>query len=154
MDLGATFTVTLPAAAAADAALPADATPGAAGPAPRPRLLVVEDHEDTLRTMEMLLRLKGYDVVGAASVEQALRAAGDGGRLDALVSDISLPDGSGLDLMRRLGETRPLPGIALSGFGTQEDKDRCRAAGFSDHLTKPIDVDRLAEALERLLPRR
>jgi DNA-binding response OmpR family regulator len=72
-------------------------------------------------------------------------------RFDLLVSDIGLPDGSGVDLMTALRKTQDLRGIALSGFGTAEDVDASLAAGFAMHLTKPVDLDRLRTAIRTIL---
>ena len=93
------------------------------------RILFVEDHPDTARMMTQVLEQAGYRVVVAELVSGAMEHAHE--PLDLLVSDIGLPDGSGLDLMRQLLSQRgPIPGIALSGYGTQEDISRSRAAGF------------------------
>ena len=62
---------------------------------------------------------------------------------DVLVSDIGLPDGSGVELMQRLHSTRPVFGIALTGFGMADDIQRSHAGGFAYHLVKPIDLNRL-----------
>ena len=75
-----------------------------------------------------------------------------GRRFDLVISDVGLPDGSGLDLMRDLRETQGLTGIALSGFGTDDDVAASTAAGFAEHLTKPVDWERLRSAIERLTP--
>lgn len=116
------------------------------------RILLVDDHVDTLRSMERLLRLRGHRVVTAASVSAAL-AMGAENSFDLLISDVGLPDGSGMDLMRELrqqhGET--LRGIALSGYGMEEDVARSHAAGFSEHLTKPVDMNTLAAVISKLL---
>ena len=66
-----------------------------------------------------------------------------------LISDIELPDGSGLDLMRDAG---PMPGIALSGFGSEEDVHLSESAGFALHLTKPVDLRTLEASIARLAP--
>jgi PAS domain S-box-containing protein len=117
-------------------AAPAGAPP--AGPGPR-KVLVVEDEPATLRLMTRLLRRLGHDVTTADSLAAALGAL-DGREFDLIISDIGLPDGSGLDLMRaavaRLG---PRPAIALTGYGMEEDVRRSLDAGFTAHLTKPID---------------
>ena len=84
----------------------------------------------------------------AETVASALEAAG-AKPLDLMVSDLGLPDESGLDLMERL---RPLPAIALSGFGMEADVRKARAAGFAVHLTKPIDAARLEDAIQRVGP--
>ena len=60
-----------------------------------------------------------------------------------LISDLALPDGSGIDLMRTLQSTRPVFGIALTGFGMEDDARKCREAGFRHHLVKPIDLNKL-----------
>ena len=70
---------------------------------------------------------------------------------DLLISDIGLPDRSGYDLMREVRSSRRLPGIALSGFGTEQDVNESRAAGFSEHLTKPINFEQLEKAIQNLL---
>ena len=69
---------------------------------------------------------------------------------DLLISDIGLPDRSGYELMQEL-RSQGLPGIALSGFGMENDVSQARAAGFSEHLTKPINFERLDEAIRNLL---
>src|SRR5690606_18496870 len=64
-------------------------------------------------------------------------------------SDIGLPDGTGVDLMLELKKRNPLPGIALSGFGMQQDIDRSREAGFIEHLTKPVSFTELQAVIAR-----
>ncbi len=98
----------------------------------------------------MMLAARGHDVTGAESLTAARNAFAEGS-FDMLVSDIELPDGSGLDLMRELGATAPT-GIAMSGFGSEEDIHQSREAGFSVHLTKPIVAGQLLDAIRQLLP--
>lgn len=115
------------------------------------RLLVVEDHPDTLITLERLLSKRGYLVRTATSVELALQAARDF-QFDLLISDIGLPDGRGTDLLISLEAQlgyRPLA-IAMSGFGMEDDVERSRAAGFVEHLIKPVEFSALSQALARL----
>jgi CheY-like chemotaxis protein len=81
-------------------------------------------------------------------MQEALRMGDED--VDVLISDIRLPDGNGLDLMRRLRSRKSIHGIALSGFGTEQDHRRSREAGFSMHLTKPVDFNRLLEAIEQV----
>ena len=69
-----------------------------------------------------------------------------------MISDIELPDGTGLELIHGLGGGRTLPGIAISGFGSEEDRQQSAFAGFAEHLTKPIDVNRLESAIRRVMP--
>ena len=71
------------------------------------------------------------------------------GDLDLVISDIELPDGSGLELMREIGGDDGVPGIAMSGFGSEEDVRLSREAGFAVHLTKPIDIARLEAAIQQ-----
>jgi CheY-like chemotaxis protein len=114
-------------------------------------ILLVEDHIDTREALAELLRVYGHAVETADSVGTAL-AAVDGCRFDLVVSDIGLPDGSGLDLMReilaRCGEG--VKGICLSGFGMEEDLAESRAAGFLAHLTKPVNLKELEAVLQRV----
>jgi CheY-like chemotaxis protein len=113
------------------------------------RILVVEDHDDTLRSMKLLLNRLGYEVLAAENMTEALRIA-EKEHFDILLSDIGLPDGSGLELLTRIRSTREVPALALSGFGMDEDIERSRDAGFSDHLTKPVSIDRLQAAIAEL----
>jgi signal transduction histidine kinase/CheY-like chemotaxis protein len=113
------------------------------------RILLVEDNVDSARMLARLLRMMKHRVRIAGSVQQALAAAGED-EFDLLLSDIALPDGSGLDVMLRIRERQPVPGIALSGFGMEDDIQRSLAAGFSEHLTKPVTADRLEEAIARV----
>lgn len=115
----------------------------------RRTILVVDDHRDTLRSMTLLLSRLGYHVLAAENMTDALRIAHEE-EFDILLSDIGLPDGSGLELIRRIRETRPVRALALSGFGMDEDLQRSRDAGFSDHLTKPVSLDRLQNAIAEL----
>jgi signal transduction histidine kinase/CheY-like chemotaxis protein len=116
------------------------------------RVLVVDDHHDTCLGMKMMLERRGYQITLAHSAEQAMEKARTE-NFDLLISDIGLPDRSGYDLMRDLGTNKGLRGIALSGFGTEHDVNKARQAGFSEHLTKPINFDRLEEAIHSLLER-
>ena len=114
------------------------------------RVLVVDDHRDTCTGMKMMLERRGYEITVAHSAEQAVVKAHERD-FDLLISDIGLPDRSGYDLMRELRESKSLPGIALSGFGSEHDVSKARAAGFAEHLTKPINFEQLEEAIQNLL---
>jgi signal transduction histidine kinase len=119
--------------------------------ATQPRILLVDDHADSVRPMQLFLEATGYQVTTADSVATALRAAAQED-FDLLVSDIGLPDGSGEDLIRQLQDTgRNLQSIALSGYGTEQDVARSRAAGFQLHLTKPVLPQYLRTTIDRLL---
>jgi DNA-binding response OmpR family regulator len=100
--------------------------------------------------MKMMLERRGYEITVAHSAEQAVEEAHERD-FDLLISDIGLPDRSGYDLMRELRESKGLPGIALSGFGSEHDISKARAAGFAEHLTKPINFEQLEEAIQNLL---
>jgi PAS domain S-box-containing protein len=113
------------------------------------KILMVEDHLDTSRALQRLLSGMGYDVSSASTVESAIREA-QATRFDLLISDIGLPDGSGLDLIRRLLAERPIKGIALSGYGMEEDVVRSKEAGFTEHLTKPINLQKLEATIQRV----
>ena len=113
-------------------------------------LLVVDDHQDTCIGMKMLLERRGYRITLAHSADQAIEKA-QIEKFDLLISDIGLPDRSGYELMKELRATSSLRGIALSGFGMETDINKARAAGFAEHLTKPINFDRLDEAIRSLL---
>ncbi len=115
----------------------------------RHRILLVDDHADTLDSMSRLLNLGGYEVLTASSVRDAMEkiARED---FDLLVSDIGLPDGSGLDIMRQVSRVKGKPGIAISGFGHDDDVRHSREAGFSRHMVKPVTFQSLCEALSEL----
>jgi PAS domain S-box-containing protein len=152
---GATFALELPEASTAPLSRPRETHPSAArepgGENGSLRILLVEDNADTLRVMARLLGRRGHRVTTADGIAAALRAA-QGNEFDLLISDLGLPDGNGLDLIRRLRESHanPIPGIALSGFGMDEDVRRSREAGFLEHLIKPIDFASLEQAICRV----
>jgi len=114
------------------------------------KILMVDDHEDTSRAMKRLLEKLGYEVWVANSVQSALGEA-DGVSFDLIISDIGLPDGSGLDLMRQLLGKQPVKGIALSGYNMEEDVRRSKEAGFAEHLVKPVDFGALARTIQGLI---
>ena len=114
------------------------------------RVLVVDDHQDTCTGMKMMLERRGYEITVAYSAEQAVQKAHNQD-FDLLISDIGLPGRNGYELMRELRESKGMPGIALTGFGSEHDISKARAAGFAKHLTKPINFERLQEAIQSLL---
>ncbi|HWZ91288.1 MAG TPA: ATP-binding protein, partial [Polyangiaceae bacterium] len=117
-------------------------------PGPRVRILLVEDHEDTAEVLQWLLQRSGYEVQVVHSVRAAL--AVDRAQFDVLLSDIGLADGTGLELMRALRKKGKVKGVALSGFGTDEDVRASKEAGFSAHVTKPVQFHSLVEAIASL----
>jgi DNA-binding NtrC family response regulator len=113
------------------------------------QILLVEDHADTALALSKLLARRGYVVRVADSVNEARRSALES-RIDLMICDVGLPDGSGLDLMRELKERAGLRGICMSGHGSEEDVRRSISAGFAAHLIKPIDVPRLESLIEEV----
>ncbi len=113
------------------------------------RILMVEDHGDTSRFMARLLEGQGHAVSTADGVQSALAFAREQ-EFDLVISDIGLPDGTGLDLMRQLLSIRPMKGIALSGRGSSEDVRESKDAGFAAHVTKPVDFHKLQQLISQL----
>ncbi|MDR3404382.1 MAG: response regulator [Chthoniobacter sp.] len=166
-DLGSTFTVRLPLVHAATAAVVVE--PAGQDRSEKPRapdsmhahLLLVEDHPDTAHVMARMLRRAGFHVTAASNLAQAIAEAeaarktvDDNGRtrpVRLVISDLGLPDGSGYDLMRKLRADHRLRGVALSGFGMEDDVRHAEEAGFSRHLTKPVDFDLLLTTIRELL---
>jgi len=114
------------------------------------RLLVVEDHADTARMLGKLLGSAGYSVKTATDAAGALDLASRE-TFDLVVSDIGLPDATGYQLMREIKTRYGISGIAMSGYGMDEDVRKSREAGFSDHLVKPISFAQLDEAIHRVV---
>jgi PAS domain S-box-containing protein len=113
-------------------------------------ILLVEDDPDTLRVMASLLRRRGHEVITAESVASGLSLAARS-RFDLLISDLGLPDGTGIDLIRQLRVDRDFPALALSGYGMEADVQRCLNAGFRTHLTKPVNFSTLESEIQRLI---
>jgi hypothetical protein len=146
---GATFTVKLKTAA------PPAAVSGAAPVlAPRTtylRLLLVEDHDSTREVLARILRRAGHEVHAAGSAAEAMALLGAPNPFDALISDLGLPDLSGLELLKAIRANHPrLPAIALSGYGMEEDVKRAHDAGFNAHLVKPVPFDQLRALLDQV----
>jgi len=149
LNCGSNFTVELLTSDAPAAA--ASATEPGAVPTRTLKLLIVEDHEATRQVLQRLLTIKGHQVTTAGSVQEALAIHG-AERFDAVISDLGLPDGSGLDLMRELQQQRPVPGIALSGYGMEDDLLRTKEAGFFAHLVKPVNMNQLRQLINQIPP--
>jgi signal transduction histidine kinase/CheY-like chemotaxis protein len=148
---GASLVVEIPLAPQAPTMFDPASEPEKASPRmKKPRLLLVEDHADTAHMLARLLRLSGYRVKIAGSVAQALAAAA-AERFDLLISDLGLPDASGHDLMRQVRALYGTPGIALSGYGMEEDIRKSHEAGFLEHVTKPVNLDQLKTILHRVV---
>lgn len=146
---GARFTLTFPTVDARKLKPPETAPGGTADARLRLRLLLVEDHEDTSRSLSRLLTRQGYEVRAARTMKDALETARKF-EFDVLISDMGLPDGTGIQLMAQLSGMRAIRGIALSGFGMEEDIQRSLGIGYREHLTKPVDIGRLDEVIQRI----
>jgi CheY-like chemotaxis protein len=116
----------------------------------RPKILLVDDHADTTELLGMYLERRGFDVASAGTVAGAIEVFSQG-HFDAVVSDLRLPDGTGLDLIRKLRSSAPIRAIALSGSSEPEDIDASKRAGFDAHLVKPVPAEHLAEMLRKLI---
>src|SRR3989440_4928874 len=114
------------------------------------RILLVDDHPDTCAALERLLTLRGHSVAAAHSMRGALEIAARES-FDLLISDIGLPDGNGMDLIRYLRAQRPIRGIAISGFGMVGDISKSLEHGFSEHLVKPVKLEKLEAAIARVM---
>ncbi len=112
------------------------------------RILVVEDHPSTLRILQRLIARAGHDVATADCVAAGLHELA-GPPFDLLITDLGLPDGSGFDLLAAIDQSRTAS-IAFSGFGMMDDVERCREAGFTRHVTKPIDWDHLTAIISEV----
>ena len=153
IDLGSEFTVTLP-----TASVPVETLAPAARPvtthAAAHRILVVDDNVDAAETMAMLLELSGHETRTAFGGQDALEIALSF-RPDVVFLDIGLPGMNGFEVARRLladPATAATRLIALTGWGTQDDINKSKMAGFHTHLTKPVDPDAVEAILATLLP--
>ncbi|HEX2970806.1 MAG TPA: PAS domain S-box protein [Tepidisphaeraceae bacterium] len=117
------------------------------------RILLVEDHEGSRHVLARLLRSLNHQVTVASDMGSALKATKER-RFDLLVSDLNLPDGNGLELMRRIREAGPVRGICLSGLGSEEDMRRSQEVGFGVHLVKPVSFQMLEAAIGQVVPKR
>lgn len=150
--MGATFTVELPTIARA----PISTTPprsSAEGATTTRQLavLLVEDHESTLAALTRLLKHLGHRVTGASTAAAAVSATKQD-TFDLIISDLGLPDGSGLDVMRAIRGKFAGRAIALTGYGMEADIAASQDAGFDEHLTKPVDLEQLQQTIAKLFP--
>ena len=152
--MGATLTVTLPVRRPPHAAAAAVSQRPRAATLTQARVLVVDDDPDTLQLLKATLAMAGATPVGASSVAEALQVM-DGLPFDALISDIAMPGQDGYTLITlmkdRLGAGMPGATIALTAYASRADRDRALAAGFREHLAKPVNPDVLLQTLEDLL---
>ncbi|MBA2586765.1 MAG: response regulator [Chthoniobacterales bacterium] len=144
---GASFIFELPVVErGAEALEPAPALLGASN---LRRILLVEDHATTAALMVRLLRKRGHEVVLAHTKAEAI-AFGLGQKFDLVISDLGLPDGNGYEVMEALRSNPGVVGIALTGYGMEADVASSVKAGFQFHLTKPVDAQKLYQAIEQI----
>lgn len=145
---GSTFTIRMLAAQAlGPAAQPAPAGVTACSSDRKLRILLVEDHADSALVLERFLTRLGHQVDTCHSITAARNSLANGGEFDMVFSDIGLPDGTGIDLIREIRKNHTWPAVALTGFGMNEDIARCREAGFDGHLTKPVSIQNLESVI-------
>jgi PAS domain S-box-containing protein len=145
-DRGSAFTVRLPRAALPR---PVEATPPPPAPAARRRVLIVDDNDDAREMLRLYLEVQGHEVFAAVDGAEAIQMAAEVLPEVALI-DVGLPIVDGYEVARqiRLQPTQPMRLVAVTGFGQPEDRQRCLAAGFDEHLVKPVDSARLNEILQ------
>jgi signal transduction histidine kinase len=164
-DQGACFTVVLPAALPVVPPLAVASAPSSEEAAAEPvrrsgpvevagvRVLVVDDDEDFLDSLEVALRGQGAVVKTATSVQAAL-AALESWSPDVLISDLGMPDEDGYSLIRAVrARGSAVPAIALTAYAADHDRERSLAAGYQRHVGKPADPAGILEAIADLAPR-
>jgi CheY-like chemotaxis protein len=120
-------------------------------PVARPTLLLVEDHEDSRNTISHLLKTRNYSVVTAPDFDSAVKLL-TLIEFDLLLTDIGLPDGSGIDLFKECRRIKPIPAIAITGHLMHRELEQCAAVGFDRLLGKPFNPSRLLEYVHELTP--
>ena len=110
------------------------------------KVLVVDDDVDHCVMLEVALQCLGYEVALAHSYAEAVALLRNT-EVDALVCDLTLGDGTALDVLRAVGARRPRVSVVLSGFDADEDREASLAAGFDAHLVKPTSMDVLGQIL-------
>jgi len=113
------------------------------------RILVVEDHSETLQALSRLLSHFGHEISGADGAQSALNAI-ESKKFDVVLCDIALPDGNGYDVIAEAKRKRSVKAVAISGFAATEDIERGRRAGFDFYLGKPVDFHELRSVLGQL----
>lgn len=157
--LGATFRVQLPklALATSDATLESTKLEPAAPDLAGLHVVVLDDDDDIREILGLFLEGSGARVSGVTSVAEAIKTV-DADRPDAVISDISMPDEDGYDLVRQLraGDrgAPPIPTLALTAHAQVEERHRTLSAGFHAHMTKPVDKNELIAVVAKLCGRR
>ena len=123
-----------------------------AGPGASMHILLVEDHADTRQCMHRLLESRGHWVRSAGDAQGAVELS-EREEFDLLITDVGLPDRTGVELLHELRQRDPeLPAIALSGFGMPKDVVNSKEAGFMEHFVKPVDLQKLHAVINALAP--
>ena len=113
------------------------------------RILVVEDHGDTLEALSRLLTHFGHEISVADDAESARKII-HSKEFDVVLADIALPDGSGYDIVSQAKQKQAVKAVALTGFDREEDIRRGKEAGFDFHLSKPVDFHELRTVLSQV----
>ena len=113
------------------------------------RILVVEDHIDTLQALSRLLNYFGYEISTADNARSALDMI-NAKEFDVVLCDIALPDGNGYDVIVEAKRKGAVKAVALSGLSGRDDIERGRKAGFDFHLAKPVDFHELRSVLSQI----
>ena len=113
------------------------------------RILVVEDHSDTLQALSRLLGHFGHDISTADGARSALDMI-NSKKFDVVLCDIALPDGNGYDVIAEAKRKGAVKAVAISGFAALDDVERGREAGFDFHLAKPVDFHELRSVLGQI----
>jgi CheY-like chemotaxis protein len=143
---GSCFTIRLPCIPPGAEDVPMQESDMTSGATAGRRILVVDDNRDAAESLAMLLQMDGHEVRVAYAGKQALEIATSGFLPEIAILDLGLPDIDGYELARRLRHDLRMQRatlVALTGWGQEEHKQRAREAGFDQHLTKPVDPDRL-----------
>lgn len=151
---GSTFTIELPVRTPPPTAVRLPSGDDSERPLSTCRVLVVDDHEDTLRGIGVALRGAGAEVHCAGSARDGL-AVLDSFAPHVIVSDLAMPELDGFGLIRAVRsrareEGGEVPAVAVSALASREDRQRALDAGFQEHLAKPVDVPQLVQTLCRL----
>jgi CheY-like chemotaxis protein len=113
------------------------------------RILVVEDHIDTLQALSRLLNYFGYEISTADNARSALDMI-NSKQFDVVLCDIALPDGNGYDVIVEAKRKGAVKAVAISGFAAGDDIERGKRAGFDFHLAKPVDFHELRSVLSQI----
>jgi PAS domain S-box-containing protein len=149
---GSTFTIALPSSLITSTSLPARSAPEHTPEGPSRRVLIVDDNEDAAHSLSMLAELLGHSTAVAFTGPEALEKI-PSFKPDIIFLDIGLPGMSGFEVAQAIKRAHPHPPpfvVALTGWGTEETKQKARESGFDEHLTKPVEI----ATVERILAER